>query len=560
MMLNRNLEPGQYQIGNFVFGANTQFRVESCDVGAYELNVQDFQRGSADELNFGMDTLKPMPINLTIHALNNYHMPNMAAITKDWRELNFDNDRQPGIFAREWRADDVRHKWGELKPLKICRPKDGTVVRVYGRPGKLAVTPLGRPPNNQSRQLVAEYRRSDTLYYSDFEWIVQAPPNEIKTIVRNANHDMGDAPSWLRFLLIGPMVHPIIQLGFVTVELDVSIPMGAAVEISSYPWARRVIDLNSGITLNARLTQPYLDKLLFDTNGIIEFSWNASGLNPWPSTDDVDFQGFDDATFSSQWLISYMGPGAGTMRPKFIVGQTPNVWRTCIVWDDPNWTDPGAHSWRLGTAIRRNKKTVSDWQRIGFRMAHPAESSLIEEECVNRIIGRSNASGTRYLYWDITYTRVWFGMHLDGTDWILSPPYKINRLLENIRNIWDRFKEVFGMAQHGGPGWDYDVDFGTGDNLHLSTLWINGTRLCSFEPGYADARNMFGPEQRHYGFGMKATQRLLGQSTPGPISHFRANDNWPPSAMDDIIEEMEQGAGFTFSMVYLFWRDAWQTL
>ena len=168
---SRNLEPGQYQIGDFIFGYHTLFKVESFDIGAYDVNVQDFQVPSADELRFGRDTLKPMPIQITINALRNKVLPNVAGLGAGFQakadQLNFEHDRKVGQFGKEWRADEVRGKWGELKPLRICR-EDGRTVMVYGRPGKLAVPPLG--PKGVNQKIVAEYRRSDTLCFSETEW------------------------------------------------------------------------------------------------------------------------------------------------------------------------------------------------------------------------------------------------------------------------------------------------------------------------------------------------------------------------------------------------------
>lgn len=559
-MLERHLEPGQYQIGNFVFGADTQFKVENIEVNAYEVNVQDYQRSSSDELQFGNDTLKPMPILLTINALHNYRLRHVGAVIKDFRELNFDNDRAPGIFAREWRSDEIRQKWGELKPLKICRAKDGVTLRVYGRPGKLSILPLGRPPNNLAQKIVAEFRRSDTLYYNDFEWVVSAAPNEIKTIVRNANHDMGDADSWLRFILVGPMTHPIIQLGFETIELDAEIPSGAIVEISSYPWSRRAIDVYSGISLNARILRPYLDKLLFRTNDVVEFSWNATGLVTEPYVLDETYdQNYTQQDFESGWNTSYLGPGEGEISVR-LVSWINILPRPAIAWTTPFIT---GNKWKLGVAIRKNRKTRTDWQRVGFRMLHPSESSLIEEECTNRIIGRSNEFGTIYSYWDCTYTRCWYGIHRDGTDYILSPTYKIYRLIANLENFIDNLKKVFGTPEHAGAGWDWDAEFGNGELLSLQTLYINNHRVASFDDKGAGA---VGPDFRYGGFGMKATQRFITQSDPGPIGAFRISDNYPPTyegrnILEEMQGEMEQEFGnISLSRVYMFWRDAWQTL
>ena len=78
---NRNLEAGQYQLGDFIFGRYTWFVVEKFDVGGYDVNVQDFQAVLSDEIRFGSDSLKALPIQLTINALINRTLPHVAALT-----------------------------------------------------------------------------------------------------------------------------------------------------------------------------------------------------------------------------------------------------------------------------------------------------------------------------------------------------------------------------------------------------------------------------------------------------------------------------------------------
>ena len=97
----RNLEPGQYQIGDFVFGFGTLFNVEDFDIGGYEVNNQDFQVTASDEIRFGKDSFKPLPIQLIVNARENRLLPNIAALTSETREFHFENDRTAGSFVKK---------------------------------------------------------------------------------------------------------------------------------------------------------------------------------------------------------------------------------------------------------------------------------------------------------------------------------------------------------------------------------------------------------------------------------------------------------------------------
>lgn len=265
-----SLQPGQYQIGNFVFGNGTLFSVEQFEILGYDVNVQDFQTPSSDTLRFGSDSLKPLPIQMSINAYQNRTLSNIAALVGSGPG-NFSSDPTILEFLTEWKSESTRQNWGELKPLLFCRD-DGTVVRIYGRPGKISVSLLD--PNKAYRKIIAEFRRSDTFCYSNSEYVVTAPSSP-QTVTRT----QGNAPSWLRFLLTGPMSTPIIQLGWATIQLSAPIQAGDTVEISSYPWSRRVISLVDGVSYAAGLSGTTLDKLKFDAGVPIALSWNASGTD-----------------------------------------------------------------------------------------------------------------------------------------------------------------------------------------------------------------------------------------------------------------------------------------
>lgn len=534
-MPHENLTPGQYQIGDIVFGDNTVFKVEEFDsVGGYDVNVQDFQALQSDEMHFGSDSLKPMPVQLKIHALHNYALENMLAITGDQRTLDFSTEKQVGQFIREWRADDVRSNWGSLKPLYICR-QDGRIVRMYGRPGKIAVSRL--PRKGQARDITAEFRRSDTLVYSDFEWFLNIKPGEITTVVRSHEMDMGDAPSWFRFFLVGPMKYPSISVGNLVIELAADIDTNEIVEISSYPWERRVIKLNDGTSLAASLAQPYLDKLCFPADTPVEVSWIATDTNC--QSTELDFQGYND----SQWTTVYSGSGAGTM--------VSDVGNGII-----KWTDSG-NGTRVGVKVYHTP-TVTNYQLVGFTMKYPMEAALLaSEECSNRIIGRSNAAGTEYLYWEITYTRCWFGYHKDGIDTVLSKVYVIESVIETlIRIVGESIRTLFGIFGQYIENWTYEAEFGNAGTEAASILRINGHTFVATQPeswpilGEHQAQwfpSLSVADNRYAGFGMRATPRFSGQSTPGAISEWKLRDNPPP----DVAATLDQSA------VIMMWRDSW---
>ena len=151
-----NLTPGQYQIGSFVFGSDTMFTVEKIELGGYDVNAQDFQVSSSDEIRFGVDSFKPLPIQIIINAFENRVLGNVVALAGSSGSIPV--SPEVGNFIQEWRDDGARTVWGATKPLYYCR-EDGTTVAINGRPGKLAVS--NKDPNKAYRKIVAEYRCAD---------------------------------------------------------------------------------------------------------------------------------------------------------------------------------------------------------------------------------------------------------------------------------------------------------------------------------------------------------------------------------------------------------------
>lgn len=270
-----NLVPGQYQIGNIVFGRHTSYPIEKVDYQGYDVNAQDFQSSLSDENRFGLDTQVPGSLVFTMGVTVNFALPNMLAYTGyELNELDFSYEEgNLGRLQKEWRGDEVRLEWGELKPLMFCK-KAGLTQKVYGRPRKFQYSRRGQLQTYHN--ITAEFKLSDSFAYSDTEYYVDFVPTTPQTITR----DKGDANSWVRFLIIGPANHPIINFGAIQIELDWNIVAGKVVEVNTYPWSRRVID-SDNLNLSPKLiaASPFLDQIkLPPVQGLI-ISWNATGTD-----------------------------------------------------------------------------------------------------------------------------------------------------------------------------------------------------------------------------------------------------------------------------------------
>lgn len=281
MSYYKNLVPGQWQIGDIVMGFGTNIKIETWDVKPYDVNDQDYQLPRTDEKRFGFDQFSPTTIELTLQVLHNRLLPqHLGEISNFWHS-------QPTIhdLAREWRFDEGRYRWGEMKPLYVMTKLDEIPKIIFGRPGQFGITAQDEYNRGEVIKAVAEFRRGDTFAYSLWEnsrLMTEAAP-EI-----TINGTYGQGPSWVRILIQGPVTHPIVtltnmfnQATDVVMDLDYGISEGEIVEISGYPWSRRVV--NNGdppIALPANLIggNPYLDRLRFDFDSVVNVSLEGSGM------------------------------------------------------------------------------------------------------------------------------------------------------------------------------------------------------------------------------------------------------------------------------------------
>lgn len=265
----KNLIAGQYQIGDIVFGKGTTVNVDTFDAKPYDKNVQDMQLSRNDEINFGQDQDKPTTIEITFNVRYNWLLPKYSGLIPNfWHG-------QPTVddFAREWKADEIRQIPGEVKPLYKCG-RDGITRAIYGRPGQF--TSGENTEAAEAVECMGEFRRLDTYGYGVTEHaLIMSQADPTVTIPGT----LGNAPTWLRILLVGPVTHPIItfsssyERGETVIDFDYEVEAGEIAEISSYPWKRRVInDANPPLNLARKLIgdSPYLDRLRMGHNQTID--------------------------------------------------------------------------------------------------------------------------------------------------------------------------------------------------------------------------------------------------------------------------------------------------
>lgn len=240
---------GQYQLGNLVFGKHTNIIVTNFDVQPYDINAQDYQISRSDEMRFGADNFKPTSIQITMEVIYNWLLdPYKPTNPSFWLDKPTVNE-----IATEWRANDVRNNWGQIKPLYYCG-RDGVSKMIFGRPGQFSSEKVSE--NSTVVKCIGEFRRADTVAYSATEYAVSMTGSS------NISRSGGDADTWCRILVNGPATNPAFNIAGQAVQVNATIGSGQIMEISSYPWARRIVT-STGVNLRNALSvgSVYLDKL-----------------------------------------------------------------------------------------------------------------------------------------------------------------------------------------------------------------------------------------------------------------------------------------------------------
>jgi hypothetical protein len=267
--MSNNLRPYQFQLGGLVFGQHTKYPVLGMTIATYNVNNQDFQVPLSDETRMGQDTLQAGPITFTMGVFDNAPMAYGYNTLPD--DLILKSSKLLTALQKEWKADDVRQRWGQLKPIIYCDGY-GSVRQIYGRPRKFTYTRKRR--GSQFHKVTAEYARIDTLTYTDSEYGVALTHGAAPV---GYTRDGGDAAAWYRVVLTGPQTNPLVIVGGDEIQLQLVIPAGVQVEVNSYPWSRRIVDSNG---INRRTTlignSKYLDRMSIPAETSVPMSWVAT--------------------------------------------------------------------------------------------------------------------------------------------------------------------------------------------------------------------------------------------------------------------------------------------
>lgn len=240
---------GQYKLGDITMGKHTNIVVTNFDAQSYDLNAQDYQISRSDETRFGTDNFKPTTIQITMEVIYNWLLdPWKATNPNFWLDKPTVND-----LAEEWRANDIRNMWGQIKPLYYCG-RDGITKMVFGRPGQFSSEKVSEL--STVVKCIGEFRRADTVSYRSTESAVTM------TTATNVARLEGNTDTWCRILVNGPATNPSFNVAGKIIQVNATISSGQIMEISSYPWARRIVT-STGVNLRNALSagSVYLDKL-----------------------------------------------------------------------------------------------------------------------------------------------------------------------------------------------------------------------------------------------------------------------------------------------------------
>jgi hypothetical protein len=270
--MSRNLRRHQWQIGDLVFGRGTAYPVLGVAIQSYNVTAQDFQVPLSDTVTMGQDTFQAQPITFTIGVRENAPMPYIGGHLP--HDLEERSSKLLDELQFEWKGNDVKQVWGEAKPITYCNGF-GSTRQIFGRPRKFGYT--SKTETSQFRKVTAEYVRVDTVSYSEVETGASLVNGADPVSYTRTN---GKESAWYRVLLTGPMTNPLVQVGDNQILLQHTIPAGKRVEVSSYPWSRRIID-SDGNNLRTTLvgSTKYLDQLLIPAGVSVSMSLLATGMS-----------------------------------------------------------------------------------------------------------------------------------------------------------------------------------------------------------------------------------------------------------------------------------------
>lgn len=502
MVYYRNLVQGQYQIGDIVMGHGTNIIVEGFDAKPYDVNAQDYQITRSDEIRFGYDSFKPTTIEINASVIYNYLLPQFVNTrTNFWHNMPTVDD-----VATEWRANDIRNSWGEMKPLWFCG-RDGVGKIIFGRPGQFSVEKADE--KSTIVKFVGEFRRADTLVYSASEKLVQLSHNAVPQFLWRG---VGDASTWLRIVGVGPLTNPVITVGENQIELNVSIAAGEAFEISSYPWQRRAVKSDrTNLRNNLIGDTPYLDKMMIPVKQFVPVRWTASNINMW-----------QPALGNSSWNVDIEGRDYWSVPSGFQVINGRPVVRLDLFNPAGSTLFVGAPD--LGTTIdaclyvAQAYNTTTQYMQARVTEPRTGRSALV--------IG-SNATMTNYALLEVV---------TGGT----------NQLIIKTGSAYNTWSAARATYNKSGAWSENDViGFGFNGTTNLYTAYLNGTAVLTWQDSLATpvvTKNAATNKYSGFIFDMDGNLGNIGVG-------FK-----DITAYDNLLTATDTGS------IYLYWRDAWSTI
>lgn len=459
----KNLVPGQWQIGDIVMGKGTNIKIETVEVNPEDINAQDYQVARTDEMRFGIDQFKPTTIELTMSVLHNRMLEEWEDyISNFWHSMPTLED-----LRKEWRFDQGRLSWGKMQHLYVCSKLDEIPKVIFGRPGQFKYKVDDEYNKGEVVQVIAEFRRSDTVAYSAIEYVTPVALGEDPTtIVRSS----GDVDTWVSIIGYGPITNPVITIGEQQVALNVDIASGEAFEVSSYPWQRRAIDSNR-VNLAASMTGEtrYLDKIILKANQDTVIRWTSDEVNTFvPALDNDSWQ--EDIN-------------------SLTVRNLPNTFTTlngkvAIRFDlfNPDFAEK-----YIGAAIFANKSACI-YNKQQFNTANQQSQATLTETQRGRsgIVIMSNATMTNYVIMEVVA-----GI---GNNWLRIRTGTSPTSYSAVRAEWEN-TSFWGWRETDQVGVKSDYNSGTGITTYSALL--NGEVKCS----WIDSGNVVDDaNNRHQGY------------------------------------------------------------